>query len=116
MGVNSLLEQKIQVERSEMMSLQNDVDHFVRVGGPESMYSGSVANRKVGKMSQYLRKQQSIIRSIRSSTKSGLIARNMGKSGSKKANDLDRMSQNQRQYMKYQTKKNLGNQSDYRGG
>ena len=70
MGVNSLLEQKIQVERSEMMSLQNEVDHFVRVGGPESMHSG--ANRKVGKMSQYLRKQQSIIRSIRGSTKSGL--------------------------------------------
>jgi hypothetical protein len=28
-GVNQILEQKIQVERSEMMSMQNDVDHLV---------------------------------------------------------------------------------------
>ena len=92
MGVNNLLNQKIQVERSDMMSLQNDVDHFVRVGGPESMHSG--ANRKLGQMSSYLRKQQSVIRSIKNSTKSGLINRKNANAPTKDINDLDRVSLN----------------------
>ena len=136
MGVNSLLEQKIQVERSEMMSLQNEVERFVRVGGPESMDGGSLANRKMGKMSQYIRKQQNIMRSIRGSANSGFQSmhhakralmsgvmdqgphglNNQGIRGANVVNEFDRESQNQRAFIKYQTKKHIGNQSDYRGG
>jgi len=31
MGVNQMLEQKISVEKSEMMSIQNDLENVVRV-------------------------------------------------------------------------------------
>ena len=53
MGVNSLLEQKIQVERSETTSLQNEKDHYVRFGGPTSTYGGSIAKIKIMKVSAF---------------------------------------------------------------
>ena len=69
MGVNTMLEQKIQIERSEMMSMQSDMDVVMRHGGAESVYSGYPgANRKMGQMSSYIRKQQNAIRSIKGST------------------------------------------------
>lgn len=73
-SVNTILEQKIQVERSELMSLRNDMETVVRHGGVESMHSGHNAKvmRKMGQMSSYVRKQQSAIRSMRGSAYSGV--------------------------------------------
>ena len=44
MGVNTMLEQKIHVERSEMMSMQNDMDVMMH-GGAESLYSGRMSGK-----------------------------------------------------------------------
>lgn len=48
MCVNQILEQKIQVEKSEIMSLQNDVDNLVSVGGGSEYGGNSKAHRKLG--------------------------------------------------------------------
>ena len=80
-------------------------------------------------------KQQNIMRSIRGSTNSGFQSMHHAKRalasgamdqgphglnnrvmrGAKVANDFDRESQNQHWFIQYQTKKHIGNQSDYRG-
>jgi len=62
MEVNTILEQKVQIERSEMMSLRNDFDQFND--------TSSLIPKNVGKMSSYVRRQQSAIRSMRGSAKS----------------------------------------------
>lgn len=98
------------------------------------MYGGSMAQRKIGKMSQYIRKQQNAIRSIKGSACSGFQSMHQAKQAQASGaagqgihglrnlraanivNDFEHESQNQRMFIKYQTKKHIGNQSDYRGG
>ena len=48
MEVNDILEQKVQVERSELMSLRNDFDQFND--------TSSLIPKNVGKMSSYVRR------------------------------------------------------------
>ena len=48
LGVNQILEKKIQVEKSELMSLQNDVNVLVQDGRGGSEYGSTKLQRKLG--------------------------------------------------------------------
>ena len=66
-GVNEMLEQKFKAERSELMSCQNDLDVLISNEG----MGGSMQGRKInGQYSSYIRKQQSVLRSMRGSNAS----------------------------------------------
>ena len=67
MEVNTILEQKVQVERSELMSLKND---FTVLNDTVFNDTASLNQRQIGKVSSYVRRQQSAIRSMRGSDKS----------------------------------------------
>jgi hypothetical protein len=94
MGVNQILEQKIQVDRSERMTLQNDVNNLLIKGS--GSFGKLSSNRKLGAMSSYLRKQQVAIRSMKGSQM-----------------EFDRESVNDRKFMK-NFYKNQGRASAYR--
>jgi hypothetical protein len=68
MEVNAILERKVQVERSELMSLRNDFEQFNDTGSLNPKFQ-----KQIGKMSSYVRKQQSTIRSMRGSVKSSSV-------------------------------------------
>lgn len=54
MEVNTILEQKVQIERSELMSLRNDFDNVASFNDGGSL--NPKLSKNLGKMSSYVRK------------------------------------------------------------
>ena len=65
MGVNKLLEKKVQIEKSEKMTLASEVGNFGRILGESSRISEKASIRlaglATGKMSTYIRQQQDTV-------------------------------------------------------
>ena len=123
MDVNTILERKVQVERSEVMSIRNDFETALQFNDTGSMTPKQLKN--FGKMSFHARKQTSEIMSMRGSAKSSAYSSYSKQSmfrpkrlGMKKESQMDKESYKEsykeKMFMKYQTKKNIGNQSQYK--
>jgi len=69
-GVNQILEKRMQVEKSEMMSLQGDLQNLMTYG--EQAAGPQMGKMKAGQYSSYTRNLKHAIRSNKGSMMSGM--------------------------------------------